>query len=398
MMSSHTSSRLLVTLLAAAVFLVRTAALMLGPLLVALAAAFHTSVAAAGQLAAAINLTWAITALFVGPVSDTYGRRRVGLTGLLVMGGGLVGSILAWDYWALLVCRLLTGIGAAMIPPNSMAVIADHFAPAERGRPISILISASFLGPVLAIPVVALLADIGGWRAPFAVIGGLCLILWSLQWLYLRQQRQGPGQAVAFLGRFVTLSRCEGIWHVLGANVLYQTAAFALFTYLAAFLMRTYGMRERATALPLAVALLGAMLGSLLGGSMAGRTWRIGGVTLTLLVGGIFAGLVFVAAVSLWLTMLLAAAGAGLLTAFEPVTWTLMAELAGESRATANGMLAASNQLGATIGASVGGVVLAFGGFSLVGLLCLGAAVVAAIVIGAKVRGIGAVRAQTAKA
>ena len=371
---------------------------MLGPLLVVLAAAFNTSVAAAGQLAAAINLSWAITALFVGPVSDTYGRRRVGLTGLLVMGGGILGSIVAWNYWALLVCRLLTGIGAAMIPPNSMAIIADHFPPAERGRPISILISASFLGPVLAIPVVALLADISGWRTPFAVGGGLCLILWGFQWLWLPQQRDSAGQAVAFLARFAALSRRARIWHLLVTNALYQTAAFALFTYLAAFLIRTYGIREKETALPLAVALFGAMLGSLLGGTVAGRTWRIGGVALTLLMGGIFAGVVFVAAASLWLTVLLAAAGAFLLTVFEPVTWALMAELAGESRATANGMLAVSNQLGATIGASVGGLVLVFGGFSLVGLLCLGAAVIAALVIGAKVRGIGVVRTRAEEA
>jgi len=398
MTPSATPPALLVTLLAAATFLVRTAALMLGPLLVALASAFHTSVAAAGQLAAAINLSWAITALFVGPVSDTYGRRRVGLTGLLLMGGGILGSITAGDYWALLACRLLTGVGAAMIPPNSMAIIADHFSPLERGRPISIVISASFLGPVVAIPFVALLADLGGWRTPFGVVGGCCLILWAFHWRWLPGERPATGQAVAFLARFAALSRRAGIWHVLAANALYQTAAFALFTYLAAFLIHSYGMRERDTALPLAVALLGAMLGSLLGGTVAGRTWRIGGVALSLLVGGIFAGVVFGVTVSPWPTVILAAVGAGLLTVFEPVTWALMAELAGESRATANGMLATSNQLGATIGASVGGLVLALGGFSVVGLLCLGAAIIAALVIGAKARGIGAIRARAAEA
>ena len=56
-----------------------------------------------------------------------------------------------------------------------------------------------------------------------------------------------------------------------------------------------------------------------------------------------------------WLTILLASASAVLLAVFEPVTWALMAELAVESCATANGMLATSNQLGAMIGASVGG-------------------------------------------
>ena len=117
MIPSQNSPRVLVALLAAAVFLVRTAAQMLGPLLVALAVAFQTLVAAAGQLAAAINLSWALTALVAGPVSDTYGRRRVGLTGLLVMAVGILGSILAWNYGVLLACRLLTGVGAAMIPP-----------------------------------------------------------------------------------------------------------------------------------------------------------------------------------------------------------------------------------------------------------------------------------------
>ena len=47
MIQSHASPKVLVALLVPTAFLVRTAALMLGPLLVAVAAAFHTSVAAA---------------------------------------------------------------------------------------------------------------------------------------------------------------------------------------------------------------------------------------------------------------------------------------------------------------------------------------------------------------
>lgn len=144
MIEHRSSPILLLVLLSAAVFLVRTVWLMLGPLLVELATDFHTSVAVAGQLAAAIGLSWGITAPLVGPVSDTYGRRRVGLTGLLLMAIGTLGSVFAWSYGALLACRLLTGVGAAMIPPNSVAAIADHFPAAQRGTPISVLISASF--------------------------------------------------------------------------------------------------------------------------------------------------------------------------------------------------------------------------------------------------------------
>jgi len=386
----------LVALLTAAVFLVSTVGLMLGPLLVALAAAFHTSVAAAGQLAAAINLSWALTALVVGPVSDTYGRRRVGLTGLLIVAVGLGSSMLAWNYGALLACRLLTGVGAAMIPPNSMAAIADHFAPDQRGKPMSLLISATFLGSVLMIPLVALLGDFGGWRLPFGVVGGLCAVVWGCQWVWWPRQARPPGQPVAFWARFIAVSRSGGLWHVLGANALCQTAAFGLYTYLAAFLIHTYGMRTGDTAVPLALVFLGAMAGSILGGLVAGRAWRIAGATVTLGVGGGLVGIAFVVGVSPWFTVLFASAGAVLLTVFMPVTWALTAELAGESRGTANGMLATSNQLGVLTGASVGGVVLAFGGFALVGVFFLGAAVVAALVLGAKVRGIGALRAHVA--
>jgi predicted MFS family arabinose efflux permease len=91
----------------------------------------------------------------------------------------------------------------------------------------------------------------------------------------------------------------------------------------------------------------------------------------------------------------MASTGAVLLTILEPVTWALIAERAGASRATANGLLATSNQLGALTGASVGGVLVAVGGFALVGLFCLGAAVVAAWVIGAKQHSLEAVGLDT---
>jgi predicted MFS family arabinose efflux permease len=74
-----------------------------------------------------------------------------------------------------------------------------------------------------------------------------------------------------------------------------------------------------------------------------------------------------------------------LLTIFEPVTWTLTAEFAGASRATANGLLATSNQLRVLGGAFAGGLVLALGGFVLVGVFCLAAGTAAtAVVIGLK--------------
>ena len=50
------------------------------------------------------------------------------------------------------------------------------------------------------------------------------------------------------------------------------------------------------------------------------------------------------------------------------------------------GLFAVSNQAGTVVGVSIGGLMLALGGFSLVGVFCLGAAVIAAGVMRLRVR------------
>jgi predicted MFS family arabinose efflux permease len=158
-------------------------------------------------------------------------------------------------------------------------------------------------------------------------------------------------------------------------------AALGVFTYLAASLRHTAGMTARQTVLPLALVGLGAMAGSLIGGRVAGQARRLLIAAAALGAGGVVGGLAFMVPATSWVTILLACAGVLLLTIFEPVTWTLAAKFAGDSRAKANGLLATSNQLGAIGRASAGGLVLALGGFPWVGLFCLEAAAAAAIVV-----------------
>ena len=68
-----------------------------------------------------------------------------------------------------------------------------------------------------------------------------------------------------------------------------------------------------------------------------------------------------------------------------PVLTTRLTEHAGSSTATALVFRTTSNQLGAIGGSAIGGLTLAFGGFSMVGVACLVAAVVAASALRFKV-------------
>ncbi len=377
---------LILSLLFAAIFLTMSVYLMLAPLLVELAAEFHTSVAIAGQLVAATSVTWAVTAPLVGPLSDTYGRRLVILTGLMLMALGVLGSVLSWSYGSLLGFRLLTGIGMATIPPNSLATIADVFSPERRGKALGWLLSATGVGTALGIPGVALLADAGGWQLPFYVIGALLLILWGLLWVWLPRSQLQKGEAIGFLACFRQVGAIRPFWYVLGANLLMVTAFSGVFTYLAAYLIQTYSMHEGEVALPLTLAGLGVIIGSLVGGRVAGFNRRLLLVSVSFMFGGLVAALVFDTRVSPWLTVALASGVAAFLLMSWPVTSILLIELAGRSRATALGMFAVSNQAGTIAGTSLGGLMLAFGGFPMVGIFCLVSAVAAAAVMGLKVR------------
>ena len=102
------------SIIAVALFLTNTVALMLGPLLVEIAREFDTSVAVAGQLFAATFASWAIFAPLVGPISDSFGRRPVALTGLSLMGSCVLAAAFAPNIIVLMALLAGTGLGGAI--------------------------------------------------------------------------------------------------------------------------------------------------------------------------------------------------------------------------------------------------------------------------------------------
>jgi MFS transporter, DHA1 family, inner membrane transport protein len=397
MASRQASPTVLLLLLCVAVCLVNLAVLMLGPLLVALAQAFQTSVAIVGQLAAATAITWGVAAPLAGPVSDAYGRRRLLLIGLLLMALGMLGSVLAWHYSALLTCRLLTGVGAATVTPNSLAALAEVFPPTERGKAIGWLLSATGISAAVGVPLVAFLLGAGGWRLPFAVMGTASLIIGILVWCWFPPRQPPLGQAPAFFSYYREVGSQGMVWYVLAINVCQQTVFFGVFGYLAAYLMQTYQLPTAATALPLALAGMGVMVGSILGGRVADHPRRVAWFALSCWGSGLLAALVFTAQVSPWGTVALACSAAALARVSSAVTPTLLLELAGNAQTTATGLFTMSNQLGVFGGAALGGLMLAWGGFPRVGLGCLVMAVLAAAMIQLKVRDSAALLAQMAR-
>ena len=132
--------------------------------------------------------TWAFTAYLLtstisgplyGKLSDLFGRRPVFLFGIGVFMLGSLLSGLAGEMWQLVGARGVQGLGAGALFPIAMAVIADLFAPSERGK-YQGLFGAVFGLSVLVGPAVGgLITDTIGWPFVFFVnlpVGAVVLV------------------------------------------------------------------------------------------------------------------------------------------------------------------------------------------------------------------------------
>ena len=124
----------------------------------------------------AADLQWVINAyllplsalLLIGGASgDHFGRRGVLVVGVAVFALGSALCAAALDTTWLLSARVLQGIGAALLLPNSLAILGTAFSGEACGRAVGVWSAASAaaaaLGPVLG----GWLIDVVGWREIF---------------------------------------------------------------------------------------------------------------------------------------------------------------------------------------------------------------------------------------
>jgi len=375
------SQRRFLAAVAAGLLLIMSASMMLTPLLVALATEFDTSVAVAGQLATVTFAAWGVSVITVGPMSDSFGRRPVALTGLSLLSIGVLASVFAPNLATFMALRAVTGFGGGMMPPNSMAAVADSLPQARRAQAVGGLMAFATLSSVIVLPLVALAADSGGWRLPFLVIGALLAACTLFNWRWFPKGDGAGLQSFSFFSRYRTLLAIPVFRAALAANCAQRIGYMALFGYLAAYFIDAYGMSVGAVALPLAFVGFGTVIGSYMGGTVANRKDRMPLIAASASVGGLAALLLFSIEFPVWAAVALATVAVALLSVGLPVLITFGTEVSSQSRATSVGMVGASNQSGMVGGAAVGGVLLAASGFPGVGSLCLGAAAFSAVVI-----------------
>lgn len=102
--------------------------------------------------------------MFLSPLSEIYGRRIVlnAATTLFVL--FQIGCALAPNLSALIVFRVLTGMGGSACLTIGGGVVSDLFKPEQRGLAMSVFSFGPLFGPVLGPICGAFIAQGAGWR------------------------------------------------------------------------------------------------------------------------------------------------------------------------------------------------------------------------------------------
>ena len=362
-------------MLSLAVFAGLSAVFIIPPLLVEIATDLDVSVAVAGQLATATFAAWAVSLVCVGPLSDSFGRRPVALTGLVVLSVSVLASAFAPNIEALLALRMLTGLAGGTLPPTAVGVVSDVISPARRAQAVTAVLALNGVVSATTVPLVAVLAEWGSWRHPFIVVG-LTLALGLLaNWIWFPKDSKERVRSFVFFSRYLSLLSLRYFRVAIAVGTTQRIAFWATLSFFPAYLILAYDVALGLVALPLVITAIGQVVGSYSAAYVAKNRYRAALIAGTSVAGGICAFLFFSFHLGLWLSVAVVAVGTGLLSVAMPAMVAASTEYSGESKSTGASLMGLSNQSGGALGAAIAGALLAGTGYAGIGYLCLGATI-----------------------
>ncbi len=191
--------------------------------------------------------------LLGGRMADQLGRRRVFLTGLAIFTGASLLAGIAQHAGLLIVARAVQGVGAALIVPAALSLLAVTFAEGpERDRAVGLFGAVGGLAGTVGVVLGGLLAAGPGWRWAFFINipVGISLLVAALVFLSAdradeRAPRLDVAGAITVTGGLLLF--VYALHHAAGHG-WFTWSTLALFTAAAALLAVFVRIEARAAA------------------------------------------------------------------------------------------------------------------------------------------------------
>ncbi len=197
----------------------------------------------------AVTLTWMATAYLISSAifqipfarfADLVGRRKIFEWGVLIFSLSTILSGFAPTGTVIIVLRIISGLGSAMMFGTSMAILTSSFPPAQRAKAFGIntavVYSSLAAGPFLG----GLMTHYWGWQSIFFICGSVGLLVILLSRFFLKiDWIESKGEKFDYTGSVVYGLGLFGL--IYGFTELPQISGFVwLFVGVVAFIVFVY--------------------------------------------------------------------------------------------------------------------------------------------------------------
>jgi predicted MFS family arabinose efflux permease len=341
------------------------------PFLPFMAVELGLSVAVLGQVPALMMLVSTALGLMVGPLADHYGYRRTLLVCLSTVVIGSLATGLARSLPMLIPAALVGAVGRAAIMPLAQAIVAVYFGgDSARRRAVSRTQSGGPLAAILGVPLLTATAVVLQWRGAFFLLSALALITASILGRMLEKD-PAPGREGIRLKNVTAAYRpligCRPILMLVVAAGLEQAGTWVMWTYYGAFYVQRHAFNTQEVGWVSLAAGVAVLLGQTAAGGPLGRRpdlLFVAGCTGS----GPLIGLSLIFPLAALPAIGLMSAGWLMHGLVMVSTVMLLTNRTPAGRATTLTLYGAAMNLGITLGATLGGLALAYAGYFGVGL------------------------------
>lgn len=295
---------------------------------------YSLSLGQIGVLLASVWVGTTLTLLPWGLAADRFGERLVLAAGLTGCAACIVGAAFAPSFAALFVFLALAGASGASVNSASGRAVMHWFGPDERGLALGVRQTAIPIGGFVGALALPAIARAGGSEAAFLFLASLCAAGAIVGALVLREREAGDELEVASILRTLADGR---LWRLSVGSGLYLYAQLAIIGFGVLFLHDEHGLSEARAALVIAASQVLAMAFRVGAGrwsdvvrSRVGPLLKVG-----LAVSAAVAVTAALAGGPLWLLVPAIALAGGLSMAWNGLSFTAAAELAGPARSGA---------------------------------------------------------------
>src|SRR3984957_16933825 len=160
-----------INIIAMATFAASLSVRALDPVLPHVADEFGISITTAASFAAVFAFTFAVVQPVLGAAADLFGKGRLMITCLVLLGLANILGAVAGSFPLLFATRILAGIGSGGVFPVALSLTSDLVGPEKRQVAIGRTLAGSMTGNLLGASFSGVVGDFLGWRGVLAILG-----------------------------------------------------------------------------------------------------------------------------------------------------------------------------------------------------------------------------------